>query len=327
MDQVNNCMVSVFCSVYNHKKFIAQCLDSLVNQKTTFHYEIVVKDDASTDGTSDIIRAYHEKYPDKIIPLILETNHLQHGLGHVAFQRAFSLMRGKYIAMCEGDDFWTDENKLQKQVELMESHPDYALCGHAAYYADENGNLIQGDSFRYRESSGELTTEEVISSWAMATCSLLYRKSCRTDVIFPFQGSCINSDYALMVYMALKGKVYYLDELMSAYRVACSGSVTQKQRQNKEYFKKSRLEYVAMLDRIDDYSEKRYTRVINLRKRKTLFELYLTLRDGKSLRQYSDVYRTVPMKTKVKYILCVYFHSLYDGAEKIYHKLKGASHG
>ena len=311
MDQVNNCMVSVFCSVYNHKKFIAQCLDSLVNQKTTFHYEIVVKDDASTDGTSDIIRAYHEKYPDKIIPLILETNHLQHGLGHVAFQRAFSLMRGKYIAMCEGDDFWTDENKLQKQVELMESHPDYALCGHAAYYADENGNLIQGDSFRYRKSSGELTTEEVISSWAMATCSLLYRKSCRTDVIFPFQGSCINSDYALMVYMALKGKVYYLDELMSAYRVACSGSITQKINKDNEYHRRKTLEYTAMLDRIDEYSGHRYSDLIRLRKRKTLFELYLHMCDKENLKHYSDIYETSSAKNKLKYVLCVYCNPVY----------------
>lgn len=320
---INQCMVSVFCSVYNHKNYIAQCLDSLVSQKTSFIYEIIVKDDASTDGTSDIIRAYHEKYPDKIVPLILEENHLQRGLGHVAFEKAFHLMHGKYIAMCEGDDFWTDENKLQKQVDLMESHPEYSLCGHAAYYANEAGELIKNDCFRYKTGSGELTTEEIISSWSMATCSLLYRKSCRTDVTFPFQGNCINSDYALMVYMALKGKVYYLDELMSAYRIACNGSVTQKQRRNKEYYKKRRLEYVAMLDRIDAYSGKKYTDVINLRKRKTLFDLYLDLGDRDNLKQYSDIFKTVHKKTKCKYILCVYFHPIYVGAGKLYRKIKG----
>ena len=327
MDHSNHCMVSVFCSVYNHKKYITQCLDSLVRQKTTFHYEIIVKDDASTDGTSDIIRAYHEKYPEKIVPLILEENHLQRGLGHVAFERAFNMMRGKYIAMCEGDDFWTDENKLQKQVDFMESHPEYSLCGHAAYYADEDGALIQGKYFRNKNHSGELTTEEIILSWSMATCSLLYRKECRTDVTFPFQGNCINSDYALMVYMALKGKVYYLDELMSAYRISCSGSVTQKQRQNKDYYKKRRLEYVAMLDRLDDYSEKKYTDVITLRKRKSLFDLYLDLCDKDNLKQYGDIYKTVPVKTKVKYILCVYFHPLYSGSKRLYHRIKGVTYG
>lgn len=320
MDHSNNCMVSVFCSVYNHKKYIAQCLDSLVSQKTSFQYEIIVKDDASTDGTSDIIRAYSQKYPDKIVPLILEENHLQQGLGHVAFERAFRMMHGKYIAMCEGDDFWTDCGKLQKQVDLMESHPEYSLCGHAAYYADEDGELIKGKCFRYKNQSGELTTEEVISSWAMATCSLFYRKDCRTDVTFPFQGNCINSDYALMVYMALKGKVYYLDELMSAYRISCNGSVTQKQRQNKDYYKKRRLEYVAMLDRIDDYSAKKYADVIRLRKRKSLFDLYLDLCDRDNLKQYADIFSSVPFERKIKYILCVYLHPIYSGTKKLFKK-------
>ena len=213
----NSCMVSVYCSVYNHKKYIAQCLDSLVSQKTSFEYEIIVKDDASTDGTSDIIREYAEKYPRRVVPLILSENHLQRGLGAVAFEKAYSMTRGKYIAMCEGDDFWTDENKLQKQVDFMESHPEYSLCGHAAYYADENGGLMKDKFFRLSKGTGDLTMEEILSNWSMATCSLLYRKSCRADVIFPFQGDCINSDYALMVYMALRGKVYYCDELMGAY--------------------------------------------------------------------------------------------------------------
>ena len=322
MDQINNCMVSVFCSTYNHKKFIAQCLESLVSQKTTFIYEIIVKDDASTDGTSDIVRAYHDKYPDKIVPLILEENHLQRGLGHVAFERAFNLMHGKYIAMCEGDDFWTDKNKLQKQVELMESHPEYSLCGHAAYYADEDGELIKGKCFRYKSSSSELTTEEVLSSWAMATCSLLYRKECRTDVTFPFQGNCINSDYALMVYMALKGKVYYLDEMMSAYRISCSGSVTQRARKDAEYHKKRILEYAAMLERIDQYSDYRYTEILTLRRRKTLFDLYLHMCDKASLRQYPDIYRISPFKTRLKYILCVYCNPVYKPIHIACQKIK-----
>ena len=86
MEQDNICMVSVYCSVYNHKKYISQCLDSLVNQNTDFRYEIIVKDDASTDGTSDIVREYSQKYPDKIVPLILSENHFQRGLGLVACQ-------------------------------------------------------------------------------------------------------------------------------------------------------------------------------------------------------------------------------------------------
>ena len=98
-------------------------------------------------------------------------------------------------------------------------------------------------------------------------------------------------------------------------------------RTNKDYYKKRRLEYVSMLDRIDDFTEKRYSAVINLRKRKTLFDMYLDLCDKNNLKQYSDIFKTVPKKTKVKYILCVYFHPIYVGAGKIYHKLKGVTYG
>ena len=318
----NSCMVSVYCSVYNHKKYIAQCLDSLVSQKTSFEYEIIVKDDASTDGTSDIIREYAEKYPRRVVPLILSENHLQRGLGAVAFEKAYSMTRGKYIAMCEGDDFWTDENKLQKQVDFMESHPEYSLCGHAAYYADENGGLMKDKFFRLSKGTGDLTMEEILSNWSMATCSLLYRKSCRADVIFPFQGACINSDYALMVYMALRGKVYYCDELMGAYRKGSSGSVSQKAKTDSAYLKKRRLEFAQMLDRIDAYTDGKYSDIITRQKRLVLFNLYLHLGDGKELKQYRDVYRTAGIKTKLRYILCVYCHPVYERIDRAYQSRK-----
>ena len=322
MDQKNNCMVSVYCSVYNHKKFIRQCLDSLVNQKTNFIYEIIVKDDASTDGTSDIIRDYHKKYPDKIVPLILAENHFQRGLGLVAFEKVYSMAKGKYFAMCEGDDFWTDENKLQKQFDFMESHPDYSLCGHAAYYANEDGELSDDKFFRLDKESGDLSIEEILSSWSMATCSLFYRKSCRPEVVFPFQGNCINSDYALKVYMALKGRIYYSDELMGAYRVGCSGSITQKSNTDTAYLKKRRLEFAGMLDRINEYTGGKYSDIITRQKRLELFNLYLNLGDKNELKNYRDVYKNAGIKTKIRYILCVYFHPIYAPIDKAYQKRK-----
>ncbi len=322
MEQDNICMVSVYCSVYNHKKYISQCLDSLVNQNTDFRYEIIVKDDASTDGTSDIVREYSQKYPDKIVPLILSENHFQRGLGLVAFEKVYRMAKGKYMAMCEGDDFWTDPDKLQKQVDFMESHPDYSLCGHAAYYANEEGELSQEKFFRLEKGTGDLSVEEILGNWSMATCTLLYRKSCRPDVVFPFQGDCINSDYALMVYMALKGKVYYFDELMGAYRKGSSGSVSQKLQTDMDYLKKRRLEFAAMLDRIDQYTDGRYSGIITRQKRLLLFNLYLCLGDGKELKKYRDVLKNVGIKTKIRYILCVYFNPIYETVDNAYQSKK-----
>ena len=319
---MEECMVSVFCTTYNHKKYISRCLDSLANQKTPFFYEIIVRDDASTDGTSDIVREYAERYPDKVIPFIQPENLYQRGLSHISYEKMFRMSRGKYIAICEGDDFWMDENKLRKQVDFMESHPDYSLCGHAAYYATEDGSLLTDRFFRLSKSSGELTTEEIISSWTMATCSLLYRKSSRTDIIIPFLGKCINGDFAQMVYFSLKGKVYYSDELMGAYRLCSSGSISQKLRTDSAYLQKRRLEFVEMLDRIDDYTRGKYADALKKRKTGVLFDLYLNLGDAENVRKYKEALRTAGFKTRMRYYLCVYFHPLFSFIDKTYHRIK-----
>ena len=322
MDNTNNCMVSVFCTTYNQKKYIAQCLESMVNQKTSFPYEIIVRDDASTDGTSEIIRELHRKYPDRIVPFIQPENLFQQGLERISFEQMFKMSRGKYIAVCDGDDFWTDENKLQKQVDFMESHPDYSMCGHAAYFAREDGTLRKDRFFSLSMGSGDLTIEEIISKWAMATTSLMYRKSCRTDIIFPFRGNCVNDDYAMMVYMALKGKVYYSDELMGAYRQSSNGSISQRLLNDKEYLVKYSTEFVQMLDRINQYTNGAYSDLIEKQKRITIFDMYLNLGDSKNLKKYKDVYQTACRTTKIRYILCVYCNLLYKPAYSAYLRLR-----
>lgn len=318
-------MVSVYCPTYNHKKYLSRCLDSIVAQKTSFPFEIIVRDDASTDGTSDIIKTYQAQYPDRIVPLILSENHFSQGLSLVAFEKAFRLMRGKYIAVCEGDDFWTDENKLQKQVDFMESHPDHSLCGHASFCADENGTFIKDKFFRPKQESCDLTMEEIIGSWSMPTCSLFYRKSCRTDIIIPFQGDCINGDYAQMVYFALKGKVYYLDEPLGAYRISSSGSISQRIRKDPAYLKKIRLQFAGMLDRINDYTDGQYAGLLLKMKQLTMFHLYLHLGEKDNLRNYREALKYVGWKTKIRYCICLYCHPVYMTIDNLYQKIKGAS--
>ena len=118
------CLVSVLCTTYNHEKYIRQCLDSMVSQKTDFPFEIIVRDDCSTDSTGSIIREYGEKYPGIVIPFILPFNHFSRGMTNDSFAEMFRMARGKYIAICEGDDFWTDPEKLQVQADFLEAHPD-----------------------------------------------------------------------------------------------------------------------------------------------------------------------------------------------------------
>lgn len=320
--QMDECMVSVFCTTYNQKKYITRCLDSLTGQKTDFAYEIIVRDDASTDGTSDIVREYAGRFPDKIVPFILPENMYQRGLGNVSYEQMFRMSRGKYVAICEGDDFWTDDCKLQKQVDFMESHPEYALCGHAAYFAAEDGTIMKDKLFRPSQISRDLSTEDIIGNWTMATCSLLFRKSCRPDIIIPFQGKCINADYAQMVYLSLKGKVYYMNELMSAYRMSSNGSVSQKANRDRDFFKSKTLSFVEMLDRLDAYTDGRFSDVITRRKRVTLFHMYLGLGDTKNLKQYRDVAHSVGFRTRIRYLLCVYLHPVYRFIDNTYQNAK-----
>lgn len=127
----NKILLSIRCLVYNHEPFLRQCLDGFVMQKTNFRFEAIVHDDASTDGSAAIIREYAEKYPDIIKPIYeTENQYSKHdgSLGRIMN----AACKGKYIAVCEGDDYWIDPLKLQKQVDFLETHLDYSMCFHRA---------------------------------------------------------------------------------------------------------------------------------------------------------------------------------------------------
>lgn len=123
-------LVSICCITYNHAQFIRKCLDGFLMQQTDFPIEILIHDDCSTDGTTEIIREYKAKYPELIFPLYEEENQYQQGkAGEIDFYN-YRRARGKYIAYCEGDDYWIDPLKLQKQVDFMEANPEYSVCFH-----------------------------------------------------------------------------------------------------------------------------------------------------------------------------------------------------
>ena len=130
-------MVTILCLVYNHESYIRQCLEGFVMQKTNFRFEAIVHDDASTDGTAAIIREYAEKYPDIIKPMC-ETEK-QDSKGDGALGRIMTAhTHGKYVAICEGDDYWIDPLKLQRQVDFLEGYPEYVLTYTGAYIVNAN---------------------------------------------------------------------------------------------------------------------------------------------------------------------------------------------
>lgn len=135
-------LVSICCQTYNHVSYIRECIEGFLLQQTTFPIEILIHDDASLDGTDDIIREYETNYPDLIFPIYQSENQYSKGVKvpSINYERS----RGKYIAFCEGDDYWTDPLKLQKQVDFLESHSEYGMCSHK-YQILKDGVLTELD--------------------------------------------------------------------------------------------------------------------------------------------------------------------------------------
>lgn len=148
-------MVSIECITYNHEHFIREALDGFLMQKTNFRFEVIVHDDASTDNTAAIIMEYAEKYPNIIKPILEKENIYPKDHGATIVKTVIKALRGKYVAICEGDDYWIDPNKLQKQIDFMERHPDFTFCFHNAkvHYEDNSKPVHSFANLESREYS------------------------------------------------------------------------------------------------------------------------------------------------------------------------------
>lgn len=208
-------MVSVRCTTFMQEAFIAQCLEGFLIQKTNFPFEVIVHEDASTDKTADIIREYETKYPDIIKP-IYETEN-QYSKQDGSFTRIINAhLTGKYIAMCEGDDYWIDPDKLQRQVDLLEAHKEYSLIFHDAEIINEKGVTPVSSVYPKLEDRNYNATE-LFQKWTVPTASMVYRK----DVLnYPIKNSdnILNGDIFLVEKCAHSGKVHCINKKMSAYR-------------------------------------------------------------------------------------------------------------
>ena len=211
-------LVSIQCLVYNHEPFLRQCLDGFVMQQTDFLFEAIVHDDASTDGSVAIIHEYAEKYPDIIKP-IFETEN-QYCKKDGSIRRTINHhIRSKYVALCEGDDYWIDPLKLQKQVDFLESHPDYTMCCCRTKLLSEKKQVYIGENYCYNQSQ-DILVKDLINRTGLfiSTCSILYKKSVKDN--YPiYCEKCAVGDYPLQIMCAMKGKTYYFNEPMAVYRI------------------------------------------------------------------------------------------------------------
>ena len=215
------CMVSILCTAYNHEEYIAQTLDSFLMQETDFAFEILVSDDASTDETANIIRAYAEKYPDVIRTFIMEENIFSQGRNFYT-EFLFPNARGKYLSLCEGDDYWTDKSKLQRQVDFLEANPEYSACVHntTLHYCD--GSQPDKLLLNYGEDT-DLSMEAMIAgaSKSYHTSSLMARAEILTDTqdFYHVAYKYGFTDYPNNIWLRINGKIRFIDRPMSVYRI------------------------------------------------------------------------------------------------------------
>ena len=213
-------LVSVICTTYNHGSYVKQALDGFVMQRCNFPLEVIVHDDASTDNTATIIREYTAKYP--FIRAILQTEN-QYSKGINIWDYLFTKeAKGKYIALCEGDDYWTDPDKLQKQVDFMETYEDVSMCFHSTDIIYENQKRVDNYLFKDLEER-EYSANEILKNWTVPTASVMFQtrfaKNIKHDQRFVF------GDIIVFLSMAQCGKIFCLGDKMSVYRRLESGIV------------------------------------------------------------------------------------------------------
>lgn len=214
MNISNHPKISVCVITFNHAELIGKALDSILMQQTTFDYEIVVGDDCSTDGTPEIIRSYQKRWPEKINYLARPSNL---GMGK-NFHQTLTACKGAYIAILEGDDYWTDPEKLQLQGEFMERHSDCVLCHHPVEHISwpEGKVLKQFPPAQYRH---QRPTHQTLAMFNfIQTCSVMFRRDCLPPLDEQFELLKL-ADWPLFVLLAQRGWIGYLDRCMAHYRI------------------------------------------------------------------------------------------------------------
>ncbi len=209
-------VLSIVCSTYNHEKFIQKALDGFLMQKTNFVFEILVHDDASVDKTPTIVKEYEKRFPHIIKPIYQVINQFSQGKKpFINFQ--YPRVKGKYIAMCEGDDYWTDPLKLQKQVDFLEKNTDYSFAFHDVNRVDPDDNeLARNISVANKFNKNEFSQEEVITlPFFINTVSLVYKNSFSIPNWF---SELAMGDKPLLKLLGTKGKGYFFNETMASYR-------------------------------------------------------------------------------------------------------------
>lgn len=293
--------VSVIFITYNHEKYVEKALRSVLTQETDFPFEVVVGEDCSTDGTREILKTVAKEYPDQVRLYLRDTN--TGGRPTVNVYETTMRCHGKYLAYLEGDDWWTDPKKLQKQVDFLESHPEYMAVTHSMQMVDEEGTPITDPEILklgslYDWPEGDFTYHDYCYSakfpghYATLVSRNIY-PAAKYDYSILHRASDFTDDAVILLFLLMQGNIYRMGEKMSAWRyVQKAGgenwnSVIMQRNLLKEnaYLSKTLMQWVEKNKGLTEYSEKRCREDFGLALR-----MFIKKPNGENLRFLKDMY-------------------------------------
>lgn len=316
---MNTPLLSVCLITYNHVKYLREAIDSVLMQKVNFSWELIIADDFSTDGTREIVLEYKKKYPD-FIKLILQEQNV--GVEQ-NWQELITSPNSKYIAYLEGDDYWTDPLKLQKQVNYMTDHPECTMCFSAAEIITGNSNKT-GNFIRPNNGDIIYTAEDMILGGGnfFHTGSILFRKNIFDNLPKWFFESPVG-DYPLALICANNGTVAYIDEIMSAWRSMAACSWTESMMKNKINHIKNTRRVIEMLNNFNIYSDRKFEAAVICRI--NLYEKFILLlhedRDCLTDPKNKEILHHLSAYERVTFIFKLYFPRVFKILIQMKHAL------
>ena len=294
-------LVSIICITYNHEPYIRQCLDGFMMQRTNFSFEVLIHDDASTDNTVGIIREYEEKYPGIIKPIYQKENQYSKGV-KIGMTYLYPRAKGKYIAECEGDDYWIDPLKLQKQVDILNSNEECSLV-------ITNGRVLNSITGQIKKinpfgefESGYVNIHDILQEryYLIPTASMCFRKEYIKMPSFFYESPV--GDKPLRLWCALNGKVYYLSDVTVVYRFYSVSSFGLRISKDNHLAKNVYEKMITFYDKVNEYSLYKYNADIQLLKDKEEYFYYRRIGNRKQVIK-SRYFSQLPIVIRIRFVL------------------------
>ena len=303
--------VSVCCLTYNHEKYIEEAIKGFIMQKTDFKFEVIIHDDASTDNTASIIKAYEEKYPEIIKGIYQPKNLYSQKIG-ITNNFIVPRVSGKYVAMCEGDDYWTDPYKLQKQYDALEQNKDCYFCVHKTEEIKADGETTGIIFPKAQLDSGKIGSRDFIRmcrAYSFHTSSYMFRvDEWKKYVLDPpdFKKLSDVGDEPYMLYFGQLGSVYYISDSMSAYRRGVEGSWSARNSQSVDPAKlvKHPAAMVNSLKAFDEYTGGEYRDLMIPRIASMMVQVGLLTKSSKNMlsKENRVYFNSISKKKKISVI-------------------------